>query len=291
MGAGWGVDATVANGVATSGTTAQDVRQVWGALYTPGVINGASVSTTSSGWFYNVAAGVVAIRTAVGEVVLAPVPNVSVPTVAAPASGSRTDIIYARQKFPTTDNSSDVVVERGTTLPARSVELGRFIVSAGSSSTISAVRTGAVDYSIPYGASLGILHYWQDKQSKALPTTYLPATRDGYGTFYLPTDRQVSLKYTNIVSANNAGRFDDAAYCEYGFFPNVDGTDVVMWATPGLHQAWQSIHYEQIVNLSAGKHTVNIGVGRIVGPGVGRQWYGDYRPGAQFTVRDEGPVK
>lgn len=294
MAAGWGVDATISAGVATSGTTSQDVRKVWNSLYSPGVISGAVVTTSASGMTYAVSSGVVAIRTATDEVVLAPVPAVSISTPAAPASGSRIDIVWVRQKFPTIDSSSDVVVERGTALPARAVEIGRFQVAAGATNTNAAVKTGNVDYSIPYGSSMGVLHYWQDKQTKNLTTQYMPV-RDGHGTFYLPTDRMISVKYTNVLSAVGASGFDNSKYCEYGFLPNIDGGDMLIWTTNGLHQSNQDVFFQAEFPLAAGTHTISIGTARVSGPGTGKQWYGLWngygRRGAEFTVTDVGPIK
>lgn len=294
MTSGWGVDATLdGNGDPISGTSDLDVRRVWGALYTPGIISGAAVSTSGSAMAYTVTSGVVAITTATGEVVMSPVDGVTVPTDAAPATGTRTDIIWVRQRFPSIDNDSTTVVEVGTVLPARAVALKRYVVSAGQSNTNAAVVTGAIDYSIPYGASLGQLHYWQNKYQGAISQNLI---REGQGTFSLPTDRMIRFSYSACLSAANATGFDNTKYCEWGFLPNLDGTDLVLWTTPGLHQAWQTVMFERTVMVSAGVHTVNIGSLRKSGPGYALQWYGVQsdgysRVGAEFKVEDVGPVK
>lgn len=295
MTAGWGVDAHIENGVPTSGTTSQDVRKVWGALYTPGVITGAVVTPSATAMSYSISAGVVAIRMSTGEVVMAPVAATTLPVPAAPATGTRLDIIYVRQRTPSTDSNADVVVDYGTSVPARAQEISRFLVSAGNASASKAVRQGNIDYSIPYGASLGRLHYWQDKSDKNL-TTSSNITRQGNGTIHLPTDRMVTFKYSNVLSARNAAGFDNGSYCEYGFLPSIDGKDMLMWTTGGLHQSWQFLYFEHTQEVKAGTHTVNIGVRRASGPGTGWQHYGVDpqgfgRSGAEFTVMDAGPVK
>lgn len=291
MAAGWGVEATVSNGNVVSGTTDTDVRKIWGGLYSPGIISGAKVTTSASAMSYTISAGVVAIQIATGEVVLAPVPQTTISTSAAPASGNRVDIIWVRQRFPSPDNTSEVIVECGTTLPSKALPLRRFSIPAGITNTNSAVATGNIDYSIPYGASLGILHKYKYTGSITVPNAI---TRAGHGTIYLPTDRNVRFKYIGIHSAEGAVGFDNSKYTQLGCLPNVDGGDFVLWSSPGLHQAWQTVYFESTITLSAGSHTVNLGRFREVGPGNVKQWHGTYnnfgREGATFTVEDAGPV-
>ena len=121
MTSGWGVDATLVGGVPTSGTTDLDVRKVWGALYTPGIISGCVITKSSSQLKYTVASGVVAIQTATGEIVMAPIAGgtVTTPTVTA----NRTDIVYAQQAFPTIEGNSNIVLGVASTLPPRAVAL------------------------------------------------------------------------------------------------------------------------------------------------------------------------
>lgn len=296
MAAGWGVDATLdAQNNVVSGTTDADIRKVWGALYTPGIISGSTITRSSSAMTYTVAPGVVAIRIANGEVVMAPHTGGTVTVATAPATGTRTDIVWVRQRFPNLHNTSELIVEAGTTLPASAHVLGRFIVSAGQTGTAAAVPTGGIDYSIPYGASLGVLHRWQDKSSKNLPMQTHPPVRYGHGTIYLPTDRRVRFSYSTTLHAASARGFDNSGYCEYAYIPSLDNSDFVQWTTPGLHQAWMTLHFEQTIEVSAGTHTVNIGYRGVIGPGTARQEGGVFegygREGAIFTVEDVGPVK
>lgn len=291
MTSGFGVDASVDG---TSGTSSEDIRRINGALYSPGIISGCAVTTSASAMTYKVAEGVVAIKTAVGEVVLAPVSQATVTAPAAPSSGTRTDIVYAKQRFPSivAEGDANVIVGVATTLPVNALELMRYTVGAGITNTNAAIRTGDVNYSIPYSSSLGVLHYWQNKFQGALSANLI---REGHGQFYLPTDRQVQFKFHACLSALNASGFDNSKYCEWGFLPNLDGYDAVLWTTPGLHQAWQTVMFERTINVTAGNHTVNIGSMRKAGPGTALQWYGLQgdgmgRMGAEFIVTDMGPA-
>jgi len=303
MTSGWGVDATVnGSGVVTSGTESADVRKVWGALYTPGVISGAKITTSASALTYTVTSGVVAIKTATGEVVMAPVQGTTLTATAAPGSGSRIDVVFAEQRQPASGDSYSVYrvlpfateAAANTGLPANSQEVRRYQINAGTTNTNAAIIKGSVAYSIPYGATLGKLHFYNYTGTGV--NNVLPAfSRVGNGSFYLPTDRRLRFKAFGVLSAQGAVGFDNSKYCEYGFIPSVNGDDFVLWQTGGLHQSWQSHYFETTVEVPAGETTVSIILTKIVGPGVplshygvGGEGYG--RRGIEFTVEDAGPV-
>lgn len=290
MTAGWGVDATVSNGEVTSGTTDADVRKVWGSLYSPGIISGAVV-TTQPNMTYVVSAGVVAIKTAQGEVVMAPISQTQVPTAAAPASGSRVDIIYAQQRFPEIESNSEVKIGVDTVLPPRALALAKYTVSSGTTGTNGAILTGGIDYSIPYGASLGILYQYNSTYNGPVANEW---RREGVGTIHLPTDRLVRFKYLGIHSSIGASGFDNSKYCELSVLPCIDDHDFELWTSPGLHQGWQSVYFETQRVVPAGTHSVSFLRFRQIGPGTVYQhcgWTnGFYRRGADFIVEDAGPV-
>jgi hypothetical protein len=288
MTSGFGVDGA-ADG--SSGTSSADIRKIYGGLFTPGIISGCKVTTSASAMSYTVASGVVAIKSATAEIILAPVATTTVATAAAPSTGSRTDIVYVQQRYPSVEGDANIVVGVGTTLPARAVELRRFVVGAGDLNTNATVATGGVNYSIPYGASLGVLHSWQNTYSGPLSTSLI---REGQGSITVPTDRRLKFSVNALLYANAASGFDNSKYTEHYFLPNIDGGDMVIFTTPGLHQAWGQYYWEHSINVSAGTHTVNLGSGRMVGPGQACTFYGVSsgfgRTGIRFTVTDEGPV-
>lgn len=298
MASGFGVDPTKdANGNITSGTTSSDIQSIWGGLYSPGLVSGCTVSTSSSSMSYTVSAGTVMIPTATGQVIPAPVPASTVSTAAAPASGSRVDIIYAQQRFPTIEGDSNVVVNVGTILPARAVPLKQYTVPAGITSTSAATPVGTstsnngVNYSIPYGGGLGILHQWTDTYNGVHNQNWL---RLGLGTINLPTDRLLRFSFTSMLYADQAIGFDNAHYCEWAFQPEVDTTPLNYWGTPGLHQSWAIYTFEGFFPVTAGTHTVSYSRGRRTGPGSAATVYGNVNgylhPGTIFTVSDAGVV-
>lgn len=290
MTSGWGVDATKVNGVPTSGTTDLDVRKVWGALYTPGIISGARVTTNGTALSYTISSGVVAIKTATDEVVMAPVAG-ETKTVAA-VTVDRTDNVWVQQRFPTIETDSQLVIGVGPVVPERALLLASFNLTAGNTNTNQSVRVAGLQFSIPYGARLPRLHYWQNQYQGTLSSSLI---REGHGSFYLPTDRYVKFSFSACLSALNASGFDNSKYTEHGFLPNLDGADLVIWTTPGLHQAWQTVYFERTIEVAAGYHTTNIGSVKKSGPGVATQWYGLQgdgfgRTGAEFFVDDAGPI-
>lgn len=298
MSVGWGADSTVSGGTVTSGTTASDVRKVWGALYTPGIVQGCTITRSGSAMTYSVASGVVAIKTGSKEAIMAPVEATTVTTAAAPGTGSRVDLIYAEQRLPAAGDSTVQVKvaafanNDAVVVPANSVELRRYQVSAGQTNTNAAVQVGGVNYSIPYGANLGVLHEWQNTYTGPLS---IPLIREGNGYIDLPTDRRVRFSLNAVLYVAGANGFDNSKYTEHFFLPNVDGNDMVIWTTPGLHQAWGTYNWEHYINLPAGRHPVNLGAGRMVGPGQASTYYGldglgFGRRGIYFLVEDAGPT-
>jgi len=250
---------------------------------------------------YTVSSGVAAVPMATGEIVMVPVDQTTVTAQSAPASGSRLDVIYVQQRTPANGDSNVLVGvlafpnKDSVILPANSLEIDRYTTSAGQISTNASVRYGNTAYSIPYGGTLGNLHYWQNKYDGDLSNNLL---REGYGTFWLPTDRRVRFQYSVVLSARNAAGFDQGRYCEYGYLFRSEelGGDFVLHTTPGLHQAWSTYQFESTTILPQGWNTVSIGGLRIVGPGTAWQHYGTDtqgfgRRGGEFMVDDLGPAE
>jgi hypothetical protein len=293
MASGFGVDPTKdGNGVITSGTTSSDIQSVWGGLYTPGIVSGCAVATSSSAMTYSVSSGVVMIPTATGQVIPAPVPATVVATSAAPSGGSRTDIVYAQQRFPSIEGDSNVIVGVGQSLPARAVLLQQYNVTANLTSTSGATVIGDTTYSLPYGGGLGILHQWTDTFSGVHNQNNL---RLGVGTITLPTDRLIRFSVTSLLYASGATGFDNSKYCEWYTHPELDYVALTRWGSPGLHQAWATYTWESYFTVSAGTHTVSYSRGRIIGPGSVATQYGVANggilyPGTVFTVQDAGVV-
>lgn len=281
---GWGVDSTASG----QGTTAADVRKVWGALYRPGIISGATITRNSSSLTYTVSAGVVAIQISTGEVVMAPIEAADVAAPAVPSSGNSTVLVYARQRDPNNEDAKVEIKSTTGSLPDRSVALGRFIASAGQTNAAQSIPTGGIDYSIPYGASLGILH-----QHRLMDNiTFGLREEFGVGTFNLPTDRTLKVSILTCLSAFGATGFGTTeTYCEASYDVYLDGVKKWRWNSPGLGQAWGHYYWADNLVVPAGQHTMSYVRYRSTGPGNPYHHYlAGEMPGTLFTVKDDGPV-
>lgn len=191
----------VGNDANGTGTTPDDIQTITAAEYaTAGIIKGCEV-TTSTNMSYNIVEGAVVIRLSAGRMIRVPVQAQNIPTTAAPATGSRADLIYVKQNFPATDGNNAVVVGVGTALPANSVEIGRRIIPAGITSTAQSTATGNRIYAQLTGASRNLLATHRDTDT----TVRKPGeviTR-GATSFVLPTDRLVEFRMTGVIAAEN----------------------------------------------------------------------------------------
>lgn len=295
---GWGIQEIYDTNNVPIGTSAEEVRRIFGALYSPGIINGSGIHTGISTTHYIIDPGVVAIR--VGntppEVVLAAFDRQELSFT--PANGTaRTDIFYVRQHLPTTEVAVNAVqVGVGTTLPANSVELARYHVPASATTPSNTWLVGSMRFAVPYAANLGIFYQHLDTSNTNLPRTVRTGAS---GTIDIPTDRICLFTIDTCLSARRsdgttrAVRFDDAAYCEAKFDILIDGVRKFTFNTPGLHQAWADYHFQQYVNLKAGEHTVSYKTytpASSMSPGIPWRHYSgtDASTGTTFTVRDAG---
>lgn len=296
MATGLGIDAVTDGSGNVSGTSAQDVRRIWGGIYSPGILSGCNVTTSATDMTYTVKAGVAAIQTATDprQVVLVPVPGIAV-TANPVGATSRTDRIYVQQQIPGSTNDVVVGVAQGTSIPANSQLLATFTASANSTTTSTSYFTGSMPYSVPYGANLGVFYAKTDTNNSAI--TKGTAVTIGTGTFTLMTDRKCIFMADTTVSAlrpdgSRAVYFDNSAYTELTIEAWIDGVKEFAWNTPGLHQAWATYHFEKNVNLLSGEHTVTYKYyyGTNHGPGtVMRHFSGtNSNTGTTVSVRDGG---
>lgn len=298
MATGWGIDA-VTNGGEVSGTSAQDVRRIWGALYSPGVITGCGVHASPTAMTYTVDQGVAAIGLSGSgnsrQCVMVPVPSTVLTAAPNTSSSTRLDTIYVRQQIPGTTN--DVVVElaQGTAVPANSQILAQHTASAGATTTSRSYFTGSVPYSVPYGANLGLFYTATDRSNATIPKG--KRVTAAAGSFTLMTDRKCIFAADLCISAlrpngAEAMYFDNTAYVELIVEVLINGVREFSFNTPGLARAWGTYHFEEYVNLRSGTHSVAFRYyyGTPQGPGlVAKHYQGENAStGCTFTVRDGG---
>lgn len=293
MTTGFGAEPLKENGIIVEGTNAVDIRKIWGGLYTPGLISGGEITRSSSTLTYDISSGVAAIEWSDGQVVLAPIPETN--DLPAPTNlTSGTDMIYAQQNNPAVDGNARVevkIVRQATgshfELPPRSVKLGAFISQTGQGNTAAFVATGALDFSIPYGASLGVMLQHRDTSNATFTGTATVATK----TVYLPTDRLLRVTLSTSLSARGAsGGFDNTGYAEARYFPVLDGVRRAGWSTPLLTSAWSTYTFVDYMTVTRGTHTIAYQRVRTNGEPERRYSINDGCMGTLYSVEDVGPV-
>src|SRR5699024_3134703 len=166
-----------------NGATENDLRRIIGAQYmNQGILpNGGLTVSGRSDMSYLVESGAAFMWTSKSERlgVLVPVETVTIPTEAAPASGSRTDSIYMlRDGIPRVTSGAP---------PSTGVLLGSFIIGAGVTSTSAGQKTIDREYAIATGTSLGELVHWNGEGIVSWTET-MPTQRFAQ-QFVLPSDR------------------------------------------------------------------------------------------------------
>src|SRR5699024_10803493 len=175
--------------------------------------------------------------------VLVPVETVTIPTEAAPATGSRTDSIYMlRDGIPRVTSGAP---------PSTGVLLGSFIIGAGVTSTSAGQKTIDREYAIATGTSLGELVHWNGEGIVSWTET-MPTQRFAQ-QFVLPSDRMVRLEHTaTLTTPDNAKNLPHYVAFTYIF-------DDGEWVKRAYFQAdptrqTRSVSYQ--LTLPAGVHSV-----------------------------------
>ncbi|MEX3609772.1 hypothetical protein VVR12_01830 [Rothia sp. LK2588] len=236
-----------------NGTTPEDIQAITSGEYIwGGILTGCEVKTTSE-MKYQIVTGAAVIRLDDFHKVKVPVYGQTIPTTPAPVTGSRTDIVYVKQNTPAVDGNNQVVLGVGQSLPANALELARFTVPAGATSTRQATAIGNPIYTRPVGAQFGVLHSAVDTDgSEHAPGQVL--TR-GAGDFNLWTDSDVELKLSSCVSATDVGSVTADEYGSVIYKIYVDDMLQYSWERR-YDRVWESKEFSRLVTLNAGRHTV-----------------------------------
>lgn len=258
MATGFGIDGTKdVNGNITSGTSSQDIRKIFGGMFTTGVLRGLNVTTSSTSMDYVVSPGsaIIAISGGNGDEVV-PVPGYGATvTTAAGGASARTDHVYIKQNRPSVEGNSNIVYGVTNTMPTEGdgrLVLKSFTVPANMTNTSQASVTGDVRYATPYGSAGRILVDLVDTYSGAMPAK--PSLDQG-GSFSLTTDRMVRIDITTTIDCEVVGGVDEGVFT----IVYVDGQRVTTFSSGYLsHNVPTSHSYSLVRPLSAGNHNVTI---------------------------------
>ena len=262
-------------------TMPEDIQAIWSAMYIrDGILTGCDVKPTSE-MKYKIIPGGAMIKLDDFHKIPVPVLAQTIPTSPAPATGSRTDIIFVKQNFPTSDSNNLVYVGVGTSLPSNAVEIGRYIVPAGATSTAQCTPTGNRVFTRPVGGQFGVLFSAVDTDT----TVHKPGEQlvRGAGSFGLWTDSDVELKLSSCVSSelDTKDEYGSVIYRLY-----VDDVLQYSWERR-FDRFYESKEFSRIVTLAEGRHTVKYTVEHRFSPsGMSGNWRVRYGGPDKFSGDD-----
>lgn len=264
-----------------NGTTPDDIQVITAAEYAnPGILAGCEVTGTT-GMSYQIKPGAVVIALAKDRYVKAPVAPQTIPTEPAPTVGSRTDVIYIKQNLTGSDGNNAVVAGVGRSAPANSIEIGRYTIGAGATSTAQGTRVGDTKYARPIGGRMGTLYGYVDTDGAVHEAGVI---KRGAGSFYLPTDREVEVSLQSCVSTDIAAAMNGDPIPGGSVLYKIYVDDVVQRSFERAFSAvWDVKHFEFGMLLNAGRHTIHYTVERRwVQKGASGRWKVRHGEGAKF---------
>lgn len=263
-----------------NGTTPDDIQRITSAEYIwPGIINRCGVTGTT-GMAYKVEGGAAIIQVGPTAKIKVPVFEQTIPTQPAPTVGARTDIIYVKQNMPASDGNNAVVVGVAQTLPVNALELERFTVPAGASSTNQAQKVGNPIFARPVGGQFGVLYTHTDADRTIRGPGYVG--KKGAGSFNLWTDSDLDIVLTSTVA--NASGNDNHGSVFYRIF--VDNR-LVRSIERKYERVWESKDFTTPITLDKGRHTIHYEVStRYTPSGQDGRWRVIHNEGSDIFAGD-----
>ena len=265
-----------------TGTTPEDFQQWLWSLYrsdTPSIARGGVVTGTSS-MAYSVAPAVLVVPAGDSRRLVVPTDRVTVPTAAAPSSGSRTDIIYA---------GSDGAIKVGTSLPANNVMLDRRTVPAGITATTATTSTlGDRRFAPLVGGSMGRLISWEESIGHGyhMPVGVVEVMRK---TITLEEDRLIDWRFFQTLALEDTA---DGVWSSVKWDLLIDGAVQRSWEMK-VENIAETKYFNMNSALTAGTHVITLrrAVKRdskntiLYYKGASGNW-----PGTNFTAIDLGAL-
>lgn len=264
-------------------------RLIWANYHTFGIVGaGAEVEGTSS-MEYQIRPGKVALETSRSnrEAVEVPVPEVRVPTLPAPSTGTRTDYVLL-------DSDGQVHVKQAND-PAM-FRLSVRTVPAGATATTATTAREDRDYAVPTAGSLGVIDRWDETLGHRVA---IPNSRQTLktGRFVLPSDRRLMFDFRH--SACEAGYTDPINMPMSG---NLTGAmlytltvDSKIYKLTFYHgKFWETRTDEVDFWLMAGAHTWSLQRERWISSGTGAITLGNGSsdiPPSYCKIVDQGATR
>ena len=264
-----------------------------------GVIRGCKVTTTSTGMTYSVGPGNVAVSVAVSSRSVADgavkfvVPSGTISTTAAPASGARMDVVWAKPQRPDLGDSSNEVILGVTqgaasanptapSVPAGAVLMATYRVPSGISTTAGASLVAVGPQAVPYGAALGVLVEKTSTYTDVrIPTQ--SATSLATATIKLTQPRLLCFQLTGSAQGGSTVAGDKDTYAQRLVINGLERREIA-WELSAGTAVFQYQEYEE---LPAGTHTINLRGTMTSGTGFYKYTAGRW-PGQKLTIIDNG---
>lgn len=285
------------------GCTDVTMRKIMAALYPDkGIISGLNVSGASSA-AYTVGSGVAVCSKGSGDGnVLAYYEGGTVATTANSSGNPRIDSVWIESHDATQGDSDNLValgVTQGTpaaapvapSIPTDATLLANMMVPGGASGMSQAAVADTGAYSVPYGASLGVLVNRSYVYNGEFITTQQKTLMSG--NFNLPTARTIQLKATTTMSSvGDTDWVEDAGMVYVRFY--LDGQYVQQFGRPVYRQKFaDSAYCEWNMTVPAGNHTARLDIFSRTNDRI-KMWYvagENGYPGQRFQVVDLGPAR
>ncbi|MDO5663001.1 MAG: hypothetical protein Q4G40_09920 [Brachybacterium sp.] len=224
-------------------------RILWTQYQTFGLISGGEVEGTSV-MEYRVRPGAVAWETSRSsrEAVIIPVPEVTVRTEPAPATGSRTDFVQIDER---------AMVHVLQSWDRSMYLLSRRTVPAGITATTATTARADRDYAVPLAGMLGVMDRWDEQLGHRVA---IPRGRHTIkqGQFVVPGDRRMMFDIRHSVTSagyTDPIRMPMSANPDGAILYTITLNDQV-WKVPFYHsKIWQSHTDEIDFWVMAGTHT------------------------------------
>lgn len=284
-----------------SGTTPLALRKVIQAQYeNTGTMSGLEVSG-GNGMYYTVAPGVAVTSRGAGDgYALAPWDGGNTPTVDGNGSSNpRLDVVWIAAhdlQHGDSDNFVTVGVTQGTpaaspskpAIPSYATELETMRVPAGATSTANATVSGGRDYTMPYGASRGVLF-----ESQFTGNQYITGQCDMVAaSITVPTDRLL-LCGVMVTASANGGVYTNGEGSVYAQL-YLDGVRQVSYETRLNPTSFAgSTYFQHVMTVTRGTHAIRYKLEQTKATTASVQLYyqkGTW-PGQRLQIIDGGVVK
>lgn len=285
-----------ANGI---GTTDTDIRHMLAQKWlNKGIVGGLQVSGGST-MAYNVSAGMaICSRGASDGFTEAYWSGGATPTVEANSSSNpRIDVVWITAHDMSqgdTDNLVTIGVTKGTaaaspsapTIPTYATEVARMLLPGGSTTTKNATVNASRPFSIPYGASLGILADIRDKTSEVVSVENPSWKTRASATVVLSSDRMLEVSYARTATTHDFSKVGSIVVDIV-----IDGVSLAT-SEIAFSGAWETKEFREIIKVDAGTHTIVVRDGWHEGAAIdfiaSKSGYATANVGMRVLVVDRG---